>query len=88
VKAELLLISPLTEGALLFNAPAELPLPDVLHQNSVLGLGGVYTGPLETGEGALRPLPQFGPPAADIIQPMPYSVAQTIAGFSVATRIS
>ena len=70
-----------TEGALLFNAPAELPLPDVLHQNSVLGLGGVYTGSLETGEEALRPLRQFGPPAADIIQPMPYSIAQTLPDF-------
>jgi len=71
----------LTNGALLFHAPAQLPLPDVLHREGIVGLGGVYCGALDTGEQALRPLRQFGPPTADIFQPMPYSAAQTMADF-------
>jgi len=71
----------LTNGALLFHAPAHLPLPDVLHREGIVGLGGVYCGALDTGEQALRPLRQFGPPTADIFQPMPYSAAQTMADF-------
>ena len=71
----------LTGGALLFHPPAELPLPEVLHQEGIVAMGGVYTGSLDTGEGVLRPLREFGPPAADIFQPMPYSAAQTMADF-------
>ena len=34
----------LTGGALVFNPPAELPLPEVLHQEGIVAMGGVYTG--------------------------------------------
>ena len=44
-------------------------------------MGGVYAGTLETGEQVLRPLREFGPPTADIFQPMPYEAAQTMADF-------
>jgi len=71
----------MSNGAVLFTAPPELPLPDVLHRESIVGIGGVWVGPLEAGEQALRPLREFGPPAADIYQPMPYSAAQTMADF-------
>ncbi|TMI88949.1 MAG: FAD-binding oxidoreductase [Bacteroidetes bacterium] len=71
----------LTGGALVFNPPAELPLPEVLHREGIVAMGGVYTGSLHTGEQALRPLREFGPPTADIFQPMPYSAAQTMADF-------
>jgi FAD/FMN-containing dehydrogenase len=70
-----------TDGALVFNAPADMPLPDSLRQEPILGIGGVYTGPLDTAEAALAPLRRFGPPAVDAIQPMPYSAAQTMADF-------
>jgi FAD/FMN-containing dehydrogenase len=70
-----------TDGALVFNAPAEMPLPDSLRQEPIVGIGGVYTGPLDAAEAALAPLRRFGPPAADSIQPMPYSAAQTMADF-------
>jgi hypothetical protein len=56
-------------------------LPSVLHENSIVAVGGVYAGDLGTGEKVLSPLRQFGPPAADIIQPMPYSAAQVMADF-------
>jgi FAD/FMN-containing dehydrogenase len=69
----------MTNGALIFTAPPELPVPDTLRQEPIVGIGGVYTGPLNVGEEMLRPLRQFGPPLADIYQPMPYSSAQTMA---------
>lgn len=71
----------LSGGALIFHPPAELPLPDVLHREGIVAMGGVYAGALNIGEQALQPLRQFGPPAADIFQPMPYSAAQTMADF-------
>src|SRR5438270_1131148 len=70
-----------TDGALVFNAPAEMPVPDSLRNEPIVGIGGVYTGPLDAAEQALAPLRRFGPPAADAIQPMPYSAAQTMADF-------
>ena len=70
-----------TNGALLFHAPEAPFLPEAVHGTPVVGLGGVYTGDLEQGEDALRPLRAFGTPAADIFQPMPYSAAQTMADF-------
>ena len=37
-----------------------------------------YIGPIETGEEVVRPLKEFGPPVADMIQPMPYVNAQSL----------
>lgn len=37
-----------------------------------------YIGPIEGGEKAVRPLREFGPPAADMIQPMPYLKSQSL----------
>jgi FAD/FMN-containing dehydrogenase len=48
---------------------------------SVVGLGGVYAGPLQEGEKLLRPLREYGPPLADTFQPMPYNAAQRMADF-------
>ena len=70
-----------TDGALVFNAPAEMPVPDALRREPIVGIGGVYTGSLDEAEQALAPLRSFGPPAGDAIQPMPYSAAQTMADF-------
>jgi hypothetical protein len=70
-----------TDGALVFNSPAEMPVPDALRAAPIVGLGGVYAGPLDAAERALAPLRRFGPPTADVIQPMPYSAAQTMADF-------
>ncbi len=70
-----------SKSFVMFTAPADLPLPDVLRSEAIVGIGGVYVGPLDEGERALRPLREFGPPTADIYQPMPYSAAQTMADF-------
>jgi hypothetical protein len=37
-----------------------------------------HFGPTEEGEALLRPLRTFGPPAADLVQPMPYTAAQQL----------
>jgi FAD/FMN-containing dehydrogenase len=71
----------MSNSVVMFTAPADLPLPDVLHREAIVAVGGVYVGKLDEGEKALRPLREFGPPAADIYQPMPYSAAQTMADF-------
>jgi FAD/FMN-containing dehydrogenase len=70
-----------TNGALIFTAPPELPVPEEVKREPIVGLGGVYVGDLKQGEEALRPLREFGPPLVDIYQPMPYSAAQTMADF-------
>ena len=49
-----------------------------MHGAPVCGIVGVYCGDLETGEKAIRPLRDFGPPVADIFQPMPYTAAQAM----------
>lgn len=71
----------MSNSLVVFTAPAELPLPDVLRREPIVALGGVYIGSLDEGERALGPLREFGPPAADIYQPMPYSAAQSMADF-------
>ena len=37
-----------------------------------------YIGPIETGEKVVQPLKEFGPPVADMIQPMPYVKCQSM----------
>ncbi len=71
----------MTNSALVFTPPPGMPLPDALLRGPVVGLGGVCLGPLEIGARALQPLREFGPPAADLFRPMPYSAAQTMADF-------
>ncbi|MCE3552914.1 FAD-binding oxidoreductase [Pseudonocardia sp. RS11V-5] len=69
----------LTTGALLFTAPPAPFVPEDAQGTPVVGIGGVFTGDLEVGEKVLRPLRDWGSPVADIIEPMPYSAAQTMA---------
>jgi FAD/FMN-containing dehydrogenase len=71
----------MSNSIVVFTAAAELPVPDVLRREAIVALGGVWVGPLEEGERVLRPLREYGPPAADIYQRMPYSAAQTMADF-------
>jgi FAD/FMN-containing dehydrogenase len=58
-----------------FSGAALLTLPDGVPAAAML-LG--YNGPLEEGERVLAPARGFGTPLADLVQPMPYSVRQTI----------
>ncbi len=70
-----------TQGALLFHFPDDPSAPAPLRGAAVVGLGGVYSGPVDEGEKVLRPLREYGPPLADMFQPMPYNAAQRMADF-------
>lgn len=70
-----------TQGALLFHFPEDPSAPPPLRGAAVVGLGGVYAGPVEEGEKLLRPLREYGSPLADMFQPMPYNAAQRMADF-------
>lgn len=70
-----------TQGALLFHFPDDPSGPEALRGAALVGLGGVYAGPIEEGERVLRPLRAYGPPLADMFQPTPYNVAQRMADF-------
>jgi FAD/FMN-containing dehydrogenase len=70
-----------TQGALLFHFPDDPTAPLPLRGRAVVGLGGVYAGPVEKGEKVLEPLRQYGPPLVDTFQPIPYSAAQRMADF-------
>src|ERR687886_833761 len=63
----------LTSGALLFSLPPAPFIPPEMHGAKVIGIPVCYAGPIEVGERVLQPLRQFGPPAADFVQPMPFS---------------
>jgi FAD/FMN-containing dehydrogenase len=66
-------------GVALLTAPPDEFVPEPVRGQPVVGVIVCYAGPVEDGEKALRPLREFGPPAVDLVQPMPYvSVQQLI----------
>jgi FAD/FMN-containing dehydrogenase len=69
------------QGALLFHFPDDPSAPPSLRGAALVGLGGLYIGPVEQGEKVLRPLREYGPPLADMFQPMPYNAVQRMADF-------
>ena len=42
----------------------------------MIGIAICYTGPLEEGEKAIKPLRDFGSPAIDLVGPLPYTALQ------------
>ena len=70
-----------TLGAVLFHFPDDPSGPPPLLGKALVGVGGVYTGRVDEGEEALRPLRNYGSPMVDLIQPMPYNQAQRMADF-------
>jgi FAD/FMN-containing dehydrogenase len=51
-------------------------VPEPVRGQPVVGVVVCYAGPVEEGEERMRPLREFGPPALDIVQPMPYVAVQ------------
>jgi FAD/FMN-containing dehydrogenase len=66
-------------GAMVFmTAPPADFVPEPARGQPAVGIVICYAGPVEEGEAALRPLRSFGPPAADMVQPMPYLAVQKL----------
>ncbi len=58
-------------GVALLTAPHEEFVPEPVRGQPVVGVVACYAGPVEEAEEALRPLREFGPPALDMVEPMP-----------------
>src|SRR5262249_15478595 len=63
--------------AFLTAPPAPFVPPEVQGQPMV-ALGACYAGPIEEGKRGWPPWRDFGPPALDLIQPMPYTAVQRL----------
>jgi FAD/FMN-containing dehydrogenase len=66
-----------TTVALPLSLPADPHLPEAVHDQDVLIVGGVYAGETEQGMEVLQPLRELATPLADISQPMPYRMVQS-----------
>jgi FAD/FMN-containing dehydrogenase len=58
---------------LYLTAPAEPDVPEHLHGRQVVAIAGMYAGPIDEGEEALREMRAFGPPEVDFFAPLPYA---------------
>jgi FAD/FMN-containing dehydrogenase len=65
-------------GVALITAPPEEFVPEPVRGQPVVAVVLCYAGNVEDGEKALRPLRDFGPPAMDMVQPMPYLAVQRL----------
>ena len=59
-------------------APPEEFVPEPVRGQPVVGVVVMYAGPVEEGEAVIRPLREFGPPAIDLVGPMPYVAVQQL----------
>lgn len=64
--------------AIYWNAPHEDPVPKEHHGAPVLVLAGRWSGLMDKGEAAIKPLREVATPVADLSGPMPYLVAQKL----------
>jgi FAD/FMN-containing dehydrogenase len=64
-------------GAILTAPPAPF-VPEHMKGKLAAGLIVFYAGSPEEGEEWVRPLKEFGPPEVDLVEPMPYTVVQTL----------
>jgi FAD/FMN-containing dehydrogenase len=62
----------------IFTAPPAPFVPEHMKGQLVAALVICYAGPMEEAEGAVQPLKEFGPPEVDLVQPMPYTVVQSL----------
>ena len=57
--------------------PADF-VPEPVRGHPVVGVIACYSGDPETGANVMAPLLEFGPPAANLVQPMPYVAVQQL----------
>ncbi|QFZ21330.1 FAD-binding oxidoreductase [Saccharothrix syringae] len=67
-----------TSTVIALTAPPMPGLPESLHNEPAVAIGVCHSGPPEEADEALRPLREFGPPAADMVGPMPYLALQSM----------
>jgi FAD/FMN-containing dehydrogenase/pimeloyl-ACP methyl ester carboxylesterase len=65
-------------GVALVTAPHADFVPEPVRGQPVVGVIVCYAGPVQQGERALRGLRKFGPPAMDLVQPIPYTALQQL----------
>jgi FAD/FMN-containing dehydrogenase len=61
-----------TSVAVAISMPADPNLPEAVHNQSCLLIGGVYVGDVDEGMKVLQPLRELGTPLADISGPTPF----------------
>ncbi|WP_405997019.1 FAD-binding oxidoreductase [Streptomyces sp. NBC_00829] len=62
----------------LTTAPPLPFLPEAVHGTRIVVVAGLYAGPVEAGEAAVRPLRALGTPIADVMGPIPYLGMQSL----------
>lgn len=62
----------------IFTAPPAPFVPEHMKGQPAAGLIICYAGSIEEGEEAVRPLKEFGSPEVDLVQPIPYTVVQSL----------
>ncbi len=65
-------------GVAFITAPPLDFVPEPVRGHPVVGVVICYAGDPESGKRALAPLLEFGPPAVDMVQPMPYVAVQQL----------
>ncbi|MGI0079047.1 MAG: FAD-binding oxidoreductase [Nitrososphaerales archaeon] len=68
----------LTTLCVYLTAPPLPFLPKEVHGSHLVAIVLCYCGAIEEGQRVLAPLRKFGKPVADVIQPMPYTVLQSL----------
>jgi FAD/FMN-containing dehydrogenase len=68
----------LATGTAIIQAPPAPFIPEHLHGKPVLGIPAMYIGDADEGREIMAPLKELGPPAVDMIQPMPYTAFQAL----------
>ncbi len=58
--------------------PPGPPFPEHLHNKKMCGVVWCYTGPAEQAETTFKPIRSFGPPALDLVGPMPHPQLQSM----------
>jgi FAD/FMN-containing dehydrogenase len=65
-------------GVALITAPPEEFVPEAARGMPAVGVILLYAGDPDEGRRVLEPLTSFGPPAVDLVQPMPYTAIQQL----------
>jgi FAD/FMN-containing dehydrogenase len=69
-------------SALLFHFPQDPSAPEAMRGAPLVGLGGVFAGPVSAGEQLVQPLRAYGPPIVDMFAASPYNQVQRMADFA------